>query len=273
MSLPLPRLNALPLGAHSLSALTDEALFESCGVRIAFTGRGGGVSQPPYESLNTGGHVGDDPARVLRNRGIVLQGLGFADAPLVVPNQVHGTRIVQVESALDVPRANDEACEGADAVLVRCAGVAAMLNFADCLPLILVAPNGLFAVVHAGWRGALSGIAGIAADALARSTASSGCDASSFNAYIGPHIRSECFETDVEVAAQFTAKYGDDVLEGERNVSLSRVVATDLARAGLVPQRIADARVCTACSTDRYFSYRMENVCGRQAAVAIRKEA
>ena len=273
MSLPVPRLNALPLGAHSLSALTDEELFETCGVRIAFMGRAGGVSLPPYGSLNTGDTVGDDLECVQRNRHIVLEGLGFGDAPLVVPKQVHGTHIVQVEDAHDVPRASAEAREGADAVLVRCAGVAALLNFADCLPLILVAPNGLFSVVHAGWRGALAGIAGKAARALAQVVVAEGFDASSLNAYIGPHIRSECFETSDELAARFAAEYGPDVLVGESHVALARVVETDLVRAGLDSRRVVDAGVCTVCNTDRYFSYRAENVCGRQAAVAIREEA
>ncbi len=254
----------------SVSALTDEALFEACGVRIAFTGRDGGVSTGPYASLNTGDHVEDDLSCVLQNRAIVLEALGFAGAPLVVPKQVHGVEIVKVGAPDDVPGAQAQAAAGADAVLVEAPGVGALLNFADCLPLILVAPSGRFAVVHAGWRGALAGIAGKAVRELAQAQGEG--SAAGFNAYIGPHIRSECFETSEDIAARFADAYGADVLADSRHVSLARVVSVDLARAGVSHDRIADAGICTVCNSDRYFSYRAAaGNCGRHAAVAIRK--
>ncbi|MBQ9043259.1 MAG: laccase domain-containing protein [Eggerthellaceae bacterium] len=268
--LPKPQLNALPLGAHSVSALTDEALFDACGVRIAFTGREGGVSTGPYASLNTGDHVEDDLACVARNREIVLEALGFQGAPLVVPKQVHGTSVVKVPAAGDAPQAMEEAAAGADAVVVEAPEVAALLNFADCLPLIIVAPSGRFAVVHAGWRGALAGIAGKAARELAQVEGEG--SAAGFNAYIGPHIRSECFETSEDIAAQFADAYGAELLADARHVSLAQAVSTDLARAGLTRERIADAGICTVCNSDRYFSYRAaDGVCGRHAAIAIRR--
>lgn len=266
-SLPQPTLNALPLGAHSLYALTDEALFAACGVRVAFTGREGGVSTGPYASLNIAAHVQDDLACVTRNREIVAKALGAVEALWVIPNQVHGTNVVQIDEIADVPAAKKEAREGADAVLVRASGVGALLNFADCLPFVIVAPDGSFVVGHAGWRGALAGIARKAADALA----ADGSDASGFNAYIGPHIHEECFETSEEIASQFSDEFGADVLADKRHVSLARVVTVDLMRAGMVENRIADAGICTVCHSDRYFSYRASGgICGRHAAAAIR---
>ncbi len=250
--------------------LTDEALFAACGVRIAFTARQGGVSAAPYDSLNTAVHVGDDIECVRRNRAIVLEALGFAAAPLVVPNQVHGTEIAHVKSAADVPHMADEAALKADAVMVEALGVAALLSFADCLPLIIVTPSGRFVVVHVGWRGALAGIAGKAARELT-AAAPEGDIPAAFNAYIGPHICPKCFETSEDVASRFADAFVPEVAEGERHVSLARAVAVDLVRAGLAPERIADAGMCTVCSTDRYFSYRAEGVTGRHAAVAIKR--
>ena len=268
-TLPKPLLECRQL--QGLAALTDDALFEACGVRLAFTGRDGGVSAFPYDSLNTADHVGDDLACVQRNRATVLKALGFAQVPLIVPNQVHGTDIVTVRSESDVPRAAEEAAAGADAVMVEAAGVGALLNFADCLPLIIVSPSGRFAVVHAGWRGAVAGIAGKAARLLAAADAREGVGTSSYNAYIGPHIRRECFETAPDVAARFADRFGDGVLHGERHVSLAEAVSVDLAEAGLARERIADAGVCTVCHPERYFSYRASGgTCGRHAAVAIR---
>ena len=403
--LPLPKLDALPLGAHrllryedgtnntsscraeavsegadngrtkagngasimavgeshdgALPVLTDEALFEACGVRIAFTGREGGVSEGPYAKLNCASHVEDDEQAVLRNRQIVLDALGVPNARLIVPNQVHGTNVVcvggpddratatgstaassanpsatyqahgtnavceggsagtvntdgfmapnQVLGAddahigdstgtanaagqsvadpatsaaadlivpvagkvLSVSDALEEAAEGADAIVVKVPEVAALLNYADCLSLIIVAPSGSFAVVHAGWRGAAAHIASKAALELAEQT---GEDPSQLNAYIGPHIRSECFEVSAEVAEQFAAEFGASVVVGKRHVSLARAVACDLESAGMSPQRIADCGICTKCNPDRYFSYRATNGrCGRHSAAAVRR--
>ena len=265
--LPLPSLSECRIGPRSVPAFTDDALFDACGVRIAFMMREGGTSVGPYASLNTGDHVEDDMAHVLRNRAIALEALGAPNAPVIVPNQVHGTNIVRATTQADVPFAIEQAQTGVDAVVVDAPGVVALLNFADCLPLIIVAPSGRFAVVHAGWRGALAGIAGKAVRALADGAG----DASALNAYIGPHIRSECFETGAEIAGQFADRYGSDVLEGKRHVSLARVVANDLMGAGLAGERIADAGVCTVCNAERFFSYRASGgVCGRQAAAAVR---
>ena len=265
----MPRFDALPWGAHRRFALTDEALFEACGVRIAFTGRAGGESEGPYASLNTGAHVDDDLRCVANNRRTVLKAIGAEAAPLIVPNQVHGTTIVRIADYVDVGRAANEAIAGADAVQVDVAGIPAMLNFADCLPLIVVAPSGRFVVAHAGWRGA---VAHIARDA-ARSLAQGGEDPATFNAYIGPHIGVECFEVGEDVAAQFAAEFGDDVVKGGRHVSLSRAVAHDLEDAGLEGARIADCGICTVCNANEYFSYRAsDGLCGRHAAVAFRTD-
>ena len=76
--LPIPQMTARRFGARCLPALTDEALYERTGVRIAFTGREGGVSLAPYASLNLGNHVGDEPEAVERNRALLLEHLGIS---------------------------------------------------------------------------------------------------------------------------------------------------------------------------------------------------
>ncbi len=281
VSLPLPKIDALPLGAHrvseqaesqaSLTVLTDAALFEAIGVRIAFTQRGQyegeGVSTGPFARLNLALHVPDDREAVMQNRSLLIRQLAGSDVPFVIPNQVHGTHVVFVKDASGASAAQKEADLGADAVLVRASRVGALLCFADCLPLILVAPDGSFAVVHAGWRGAVAHIAGKACRALAEK-----CEMSpaTFNAYIGPHIRSECFEVGKEVVGQFANEFGDEVVADDRHVSLACAVSIDLERVGMNYARIADACVCTKCHPDKYFSYRAsDGACGRHGAVAI----
>lgn len=274
--LPLPVLDALPLGAHRLVALTDPELLQTCGVFVAFTTREGGVSTGSYASLNLGGHVGDDPRAVQRNRLRVLQAAGAADVPLVTLNQVHGVDIVDARASLARPVSLDAdpaatQLADADGLVVEGPDVAAMLFSADCLLVAVVSPSGRFALAHAGWRGAVNGIVGKAVRHLA---AGDPFAPGAFNAYLGPHICGECFEVGEDVRERFAAVYGDVALCGERNVSLSGAVTADLLGAGLRPERIVDAHECTRCHSERYFSYRAEGgTCGRIAAFALRHGA
>lgn len=272
--LPEPHLDARLLGAHRLYALTDDALFQSSNVRIAFTGRSGGVSEGAFAELNLGGKVGDRIEAVLRNRALLLEALGVPDAALVMAHQVHGDEVVEVagvdHEAIEIARARARA--GADAVVVGIPQTAALLCFADCVPVIVVSPTGRFAVIHAGWRGAVAGIVGKATRRLVAGDAPRlGDDAArSYNAYIGPHIHAECFETGVEVRARFVERFGEAVATGARHVDLTRAVSLDLQQAGLQKSRIVDAGACTACHPDRYFSYRRAGgACGRHGACAV----
>src|SRR5512133_3424730 len=111
-----------------------------------FTTRDGGVSAPPYDRLNLGGTVGDEPARVEENwrRLEAATGLRFARV-----RQVHGTRCLRATAA--TPPA-----EAADAVVSVPAGVAACVSVADCVPVLVADPEGgAVAAVHAGWRGTI----------------------------------------------------------------------------------------------------------------------
>lgn len=273
--LPLPHLDARLFGARRVPALSDELLFRQTGIRIGFTGRAGGVSEPPYDSLNLGSHVQDDPESVRANRKLLLDAFGVPHAPLIVPNQVHGTSGVVVSSADEhaVASAERKAAQGADFLVVEAPGVAALLCFADCAPVVIASPTGRFAVAHAGWRGAVSGIAGKAARALAECDRKElGASApSEFNAYIGPHIHAECFECGEEVVRQFAEAFGAQAAPDKRHVDLSEALRCDLARAGLRESRILDCGICTMCNPSSYFSYRASGgVCGRHAAVVVR---
>lgn len=274
--LPIPHLSARRFGARLLPALTDDALFEATGVRVAFTGREGGVSGGAFASLNLGGHVGDDPAAVARNREVLLESLDAADTPLIVPNQVHGDMLVQVDAAAHdvVAAAQAQAAEGADAIAVSVPDVAALLCFADCVPVVIASPTGRFAVVHAGWRGVACGVAPKAVRALAAADEPElGPNAASgYNVYAGPHIHAECFETGPDVRARFAERFGEACAPDERHVDLLAALSADLAAAGVNPARIVDAGVCTMCAPDDYFSYRATGgVCGRHGAIAFRK--
>ena len=255
-----------------LDVLVDERLFGTCSVRIAFSSRAGGTSAEPFFSLNLSDKVGDAPDAVAANRRRLLAALGAAhlEQRLVVPDQVHGSDIVVVggHGAADVERAQAEARAGSDGVVCAHADVPVLLCFADCVPVILVAPNGAFAVAHAGWRGALAGIPAAALAVLAREA---GCTARECNAYIGPHIGACCYETSADVLARFTGAFGTSCDAGARHLDLSAAVCASLLSAGADVSRIADAGICTACNADDYYSYRASGgKTGRHGAYACK---
>lgn len=239
-------------------------------VACAFTERTGGVSAPPYASLNLGSHVGDDPAAVRENRRRVLAALGAEDLldRLLVPNQVHGDHVAVVRSAdaAAIGAARSELADGADAVVCLAPDVPVLLCYADCVPVVIACPRG-FAVVHSGWRGTLARIGASAARVLARET---GCDPAGFAAFIGPHILADEYEVSEELIADFTAAFGAGVCAGPRLLDLSFAIRAALREAGVPDASVLDPQLSTVRSNDRFFSFRAEHgVCGRHAAVAV----
>ena len=265
LDLPLPRL--VEGRFSNLTAFTDAALFEACGVRIAFTERSGGVSEPPYDSLNLGLHVDDNPESVRENRRRVCEAFDIDPSRLIVPNQVHGADVAVCENAGDIAETREFAAEGSDAVAVGCDGVAALLCFADCAPVIIVAPSGKFAVAHCGWRGVVYGAWATALSTLCELTGES---PERFNVYIGPYIHACHFEVGEEVAKQFFDSFGEASLVDERHVDMGAALRSGFASMGVAPERIADVDMCTVCDAgERFYSYRA-GTCGRHGAFAAR---
>lgn len=244
---------------------TDDALFSSTGVRIAFLGRHGGVSSGEFSTLNVGKHVEDNLQDVTKNRQLVLQAL--ADKPdsvhIYSPHQVHGDKILELDS-IDLPAEID-----ADGVVCNCKNVAPLLCFADCCPVILVAENGVFAVVHAGWRGVVNRIS---AKALKLMAGNYYCDVATINAYVGPHLRQCCFKVGEDVAKTFTDEFGAHVVDENSHVSMVDALKLQLVEVGLLEDRFCDLGMCTKCMSDTFFSYRAtDGKCGRHGAIAFKE--
>ena len=266
LALPAPRLVEGRFG--SCAALTDEGLFEACGVRIAFTERLGGVSEGAFSSLNLGRHVNDDLGCVEENVARVMDAFGASGSVCIRPHQVHGKTLVVCRNRHDAPGVNATAQDGADGVIVTCDDVSALLCFADCVPVIVVSPAGHFAVVHAGWRGVVARIAEAAVVRLCELDRVSACE---LNIYIGPHIRACHFEVGPEVGEVFAREFGPACVPDPRHVDMARALRDSLCAIGVRGDRIADAEVCTVCDRTRFFSYRASGgICGRHGAFAVR---
>ena len=270
LDLPMPRLVE---GRFSeCAAFTDDALEAACGVRIAFLERAGGVSAPPYDTLNLGLNVEDDFEDVAANRRRAARALGAGHASIIQPLQVHGSRVVTCASPAEVSSCEREAAAGADAVVVGCDDVAGLLCFADCVPLIAVSPTGHFAVIHAGWRGV---VGGVWRAAIERLSDLDDVDASALNVYIGPYIHACCFEVGPDVRDEFARTFGEGCLAGERHVDMGAALRIGLLDVGVDGRRIADVDICTSCEAGmprpRFFSHRASGGrCGRHGAFAVK---
>jgi YfiH family protein len=260
---------------------TDPVLLERHGVLVAFSERTGGVSAAPFASLNLAGHVGDDPSAVDVNRTRLLEALGIAGLRhrLTGSEQVHGDRVAEVaeedagSGAFET--APDERSEAgvlhprlpaADALFTAVERVPLFMCYADCVPVVLVAPEPVraVAVVHAGWRGALSRLPGKAVSAMASVLS---VEPSAMVAYIGPHVCEACYEVGDEVVSQFREEFATIRLARDR-MDLGAVVSGALSDAGLPVERQCRLEACTAQRTDAFYSYRAEGVTGRHAALA-----
>jgi YfiH family protein len=232
-------------------------------VNAGFTQRTGGVSQPPYDSLNLALHVGDDPAAVRENRRRVVEYAGLADEPRWL-KQVHGARVVH---ANEVERDVTEA----DAVWTDQPGQVCAVLVADCVPILLAANDGsCVAAIHAGWRGLAAGVIEATIDTLP-------VTANALSAVIGPCIGKDAYEVGPEVIEQL----GVSMPVGVQLTPVDDEAATDsshashywldmaanveavLRYAGVpAPMRVGG---CTHAAASQYFSYRRDGAAGRVA--------
>ena len=249
-----------------LTVVTAPELERSAGIVVAFTGRRGGVSDGPFESLNLSYAVGDQRRSVDDNREAVARAIGVPLARWVLGMQVHGTAVARVGQA-DLGRGGMDHASGIprnDALVTLTPGMALAVLTADCLPIVLVAPDvPAVGVVHAGWRGVLAGIPRAGAEALSRCA---GGDMAGSVAMIGPHIGPCCMEVDADLASTFAREFGAGVVEG-RFLDLAAACASQLEGVGIPPGNIYNSDECTMC-TDDYFSHRRDAGCGRQGAFA-----
>jgi YfiH family protein len=222
------------------------------GLLHGFLGRCGGVSQGGFSSLNLSERVGDAPTAVAENRRRVEAGWPPGHR-LVSMQQEHGRRVVPVCSTA-------EDVGAADAMVTAQAGLVLGILTADCVPILLVAPEQYaVAAVHAGWRGTLAGIVIEAIDALRERY---GAPPSGIQAALGPAIGGCCYEVEREIGAEYVARWGglpDAVwrADGPKGLlDLRGANVQQLRRAGVPDSGLYRMGPCTLCGSEDYFSHR-----------------
>ena len=262
--------------------LTSETL-KNAGFAHGFSTRAGGVSEPPFDTLDFA--TLRDPQRLAENQRRLAGWVGFDPRRLYQARQVHG-RVVVVADGDPARMLEQEA----DALIAEPGtGMAVAVRVADCVPVLIADPaTGRVAAVHAGWRGIVADVVGAAVRHLARdrrrgreSTSSSSREAGGFLAAIGPCIGPCCFEVGPDVAATIERATTSDAISrrdearGKVFVDLRRTVRGQLRSLGLSDSAIDDVpdrtrAGCTRCNAQSFYSFRRDaDSSGRLVGVIV----
>lgn len=236
-------------------------------VRALCSTRPGGVSRPPYDSLNLGDHVGDSGEAVASNRRLFAEALG---ARPVFLNQAHGVHTVELTR--DVPDGIE-----ADGCVTTTPGLACTIMVADCLPVLLTTTDGrAVAAAHAGWRG-LAGADGLGIiESVWRRLreAAKVEDAAQTLAWLGPCIGPDAFEVGPEVKSAFETRDAAAAAlfkprsEGKWLADLPGLARRRLRALGVtrVYGNDGGSNWCTVANPSIFFSHRRDRRSGRFAA-------
>ena len=228
------------------------------GIFAAFSGRGGGVSSPPFDSLNLGLGVGDDPGAVTANRALLAGACGVHRTDLAWMRQTHSADVCYLGSGTTEPPGP------VDAMFTDVPGRVLCVLVADCVPVLVADPAArIVGVAHAGREGMAAGVV----PALISAMTAAGASPAAMRALTGPSICGGCYEVPAELQARVSAVVPQSrcqTYDGTAGLDIAAGVRAQLGAAGVgwfrsVPQ-------CTKESAD-LFSYRRDGTTGRSAGV------
>lgn len=226
-------------------------------VKALQTTRSGGISRGPYDSLNLGEHVQDDPLAVAHNRQLLSP---YLPSEPVWVNQVHGVEVIDA--------AKSGCLENADGAFTTQADVVCVTMTADCLPVLLCDKAGtVVAAVHAGWRGLCDGV-------IEAAIAKMSVEPADILAWLGPAIGPNAFEVGNDVREQFMQKdaqaisafksHGDKWLCDIYTLAKQRLVSAGVKA---IYGGSVNEEFCTYTDAERFFSFRRDNLTGRMASL------
>jgi polyphenol oxidase len=228
------------------------------GAKFTFTGRRGGVSAGPYDSLNLGGSVGDQESAVAANRRRLAEACGLQPEQLRWMRQVHGSVVsyARAEPQQEPPES--------DAMFTDVPARALVVLVADCAPVLLADPRArMVGAAHAGREGMAAGVV----TELVTAMSAAGAEPARMHAVIGPHICGACYEVPEQLRARVAERVPESACvtrAGTPGIDIGAGIEAQLFRAG-VRTVAADSR-CSAETPDLY-SYRRDGRTGRFAGL------
>lgn len=244
---------------------------EPRGVVHGFLSRRGGVSGPPFDSLNFDGRDTDAPENIAENMSLLARTFSIPAERLVTVNQVHGNSVLFVDS-------RDQGQHGpveADAIVTGLPGVPIGIMTADCLPVLFYDPaHNAIGAAHAGWKGTAAKVSVKTIEAMRERF---GSDAKNMIAALGPYIGPCCYSIKENVEAEFKSTFGGDInyiqrIAGELRLDIGLANVRQIISAGVPKGNISMQAACTSCNNNLFFSYRKDGKrTGRQLSFIMLK--
>jgi len=246
-----------------LTMLFFENLLQHQEIRHFISTRTGGFSSPPYNSLNLGLHVGDDPGDVLKNRERLATTIGIPLNQFTMARQIHSGNVKIISEELRGKGCADhkEAIDATDAMVTNVADICLIILVADCVPMLFFDPSRrAIGVAHAGWQGTLKFVALNTVRAMEEVFGSSPQD---IIVGVGPSVGPCCYKVGPEVITQVEEGFhtrkeyiSNESADGHGYLDLWRANLKHLLRAGIQRKNIEMAKICTCHNPDLFFSYR-----------------
>ncbi len=223
-----------------------------------FSTRKGGVSNPPYDTLNLGINTDDQYCNVIENRKRFFKTIGISERKAAIPQQVHDNRV----QVITKPGFYTDT----DGLITQVPGVVLTIQTADCVPVFLYEPvKRVIGLVHAGWRGTYKNIVFETVNSMIRNFS---VTAENINIFFGPSIGPCCYQVGDNVIQHFSLKYIHN-----NHLNLWLCLYDQLTETGCIPENIHMSRLCTVCYPEWFFSHRRYNArTGRMLAFIYLKK-
>lgn len=217
-------------------------------MRHGISTRHGGSSEEPYDSLNLAFNVGDEEQKVQENYEVFCDFTGFKKEKIIYANQTHTDKAEIVRAG---ERDFAHPFQETDALITRDAGVPISVRFADCQGVLIYDPvMNVAAAIHSGWRGNAQNIIGKTVQKMVKEC---GSDTKNLRVGISPSLGPCCaeFTEPLEELPEEMHQYVDG-----KKVDLWACAEDQLRAEGVLDEHVENMRICTACNTEMFFSYR-----------------
>ena len=236
--------------------ITVESLESTGLVKAGISQRIGGISPPPYKSLNLATHVSDNPDNVTRNQQKFSEQIGIKT--LKYCQQIHSDKVIDADQIIHSywnGNVSEESSPLGDALISKINNTTLGVFTADCIPISILDVNTpSIGIVHAGWRGT---IAQIAIKTLDKMKDHYGTNADNCFIHLGPSIQKCCYEVGSDLITQFRQKFGNSVIY-DNHLCLQTANVNQLIDYSVPDTSISISPFCTSCNLNRFYSYRVE---------------
>lgn len=250
-----------------------EKFFESESIIAGFTNREGGFSKGNYAEFNLGPHTGENADTVLKNRKLLADSLNIRENKLVFMNQIHSDIIKIIDNKNFISAGINNNAGDCDAIISLIPGFLLCVMTADCMPVILFdEKTKIYAAIHAGWKGAVSNIIFKVINKIV--SIDSCVSPENIKIFIGPYICGKCYEVSSDFISNIEPEKKNTLIQRDNKFyfDMKKYIEYDFQKSGVLKKNINDCNICSLEHSGKYYSYRKNNITGRQVTfISIKK--